>query len=155
MPTLSSEVREELKQVVRVAGSILANPIDASNLTTPEAITATMRIVSRLPDINMLVYHLGFHPIGNWGGGRFSSSSFLEPAIDGMKQVRQESGKPVLMVMRPGLKLEDMKEFLAVQEAFVSAGFPVFHSLGQAARAMSRVIAWNLRGAARQSRPLN
>ncbi len=155
MPTLSSEVREELKQVVRVAGSILANPIDASNLTTPEAITATMRIVSRLPDINMLVYHLGFHPIGNWGGGRFSSSSFLEPAIDGMKQVRQESGKPVLMVMRPGLNLEDMKEFLAVQEAFVSAGFPVFHSLGQAARAMSRVIAWNLRGAARQSRPLN
>ena len=143
MPVLSSEVREELKQVLRVAGSILTNPIDASNLTTPEAIKATMRIVSRLPDINMFVYHLGFHPIGSWGGGRFSSPSFLEPAIDGMKQVQQESGKPVLMVMRPGLNMEDMKEFLGAQEAFVNAGFPVFYSLGQAARAMSRVIAWN------------
>ena len=145
MPVLSSEVRDELKQVVRVAGSILANPIDASNLTTPDAITATMRIVSRLPDINMLVYHLWFHPIGSWGGGRFSAPSFLEPAIDGMKQVQQESGKPVLMVMRPGLNLEDMKEFLAAQEAYVNAGFPVFYSLGQAARAMSRVISWNRR----------
>jgi len=143
MPVLSSEVREELKQVLRVAGSILTNPIDASNLTTPDAITATMRIVSRLPDINMLVYHLGFHPIGSWGGGRFSSPSFLEPAIDGMKQVQQESGKPVLMVMRPGMNLENMKEFLATQEAFVNAGFPVFYSLDQAARAMSRVITWN------------
>jgi hypothetical protein len=60
-----------------------------------------------------------------------------------MKQVQDESSKPVIMVMRPGLNMEDMKEFLGAQEAFVSAGFPVFYSLGQAARAMSRVIAWN------------
>jgi acyl-CoA synthetase (NDP forming) len=145
MPNLSSEVRDELKQVLRVVGSILANPIDASNLTNPETIKATMRIVSRLPDINMLIYHLGFHPIGSWGGGRFSSPSFFKPAINGMKEVQKESGKPVLMVMRPGLNLEDMKEFLATQEAFTNAGFPVFYSLGQAARAMSRVIAWNRR----------
>jgi acyl-CoA synthetase (NDP forming) len=143
MPNLAPEVRDELKQVLRVAGSILANPIDASNLTNPETIKATMRIVSRLPDINMFVYHLGFHPIGSWGGGRFSSPSFFEPAIDGMKQIQQESGKPVLMVMRPGLNIEDMKEFLGTQEAFVNAGFPVFYSLGQAARAMSKVISWS------------
>jgi acyl-CoA synthetase (NDP forming) len=148
MPSLPSELRDELKQVLHVVGSILANPIDASNLTDPKTITAVMRIVSRLPDINMFIYHLGFHPIGGWGGGRFSSPSFFEPAIAGMKQVQHESGKPVLMVMRPGLNLENMKEFLVTQEAFVSAGFPVFYSLGQAARAMSRVIAWNHRKSA-------
>jgi hypothetical protein len=60
-----------------------------------------------------------------------------------MRQVQDESGKPVIMVIRPGLNMEDMKEFLGAQEAFVNAGFPVFYSLGQAARAMSRVIAWN------------
>jgi len=143
MPKLPEEAREELKQVLNVAGSILANPIDAGNLTTPKAIAATLHIVSKLPDIHMLIYHLGFHPIGSWGGGRFSSSSFLEPTINSMKQVQQESGKPILTVMRPGLNMEDMKEFLSAQEAFVSAGLPVFHSLRQAAGAMSRVIAWN------------
>jgi acyl-CoA synthetase (NDP forming) len=143
MPKLPEETREELKKVLSVAGSILANPIDASNLATHEAIVATMRIVSQLPDIHMLIYHLGFHPISSWGGGRFSSSSFLKPTVEGIKQVHQTSGKPVLMVLRPGLNLEDMKEFLAAQEAFVSAGLPVFHSLRQAAGAMSRVIAWN------------
>jgi hypothetical protein len=36
-----------------------------------------------------------------------------------------------------------MPDFLAAQEAFVKAGFPVFHSLRQAAKAMARVVAWN------------
>jgi hypothetical protein len=35
-----------------------------------------------------------------------------------------------------------MKEFLVVQEAFVKAGFPVFHSMRKLARAVARVIAW-------------
>jgi hypothetical protein len=51
--------------------------------------------------------------------------------------------------MRPELNIEDMKEFLGTQEAFVNAGFPVFYSLGQAARAMSKVIAWNRRSQVR------
>jgi len=36
-----------------------------------------------------------------------------------------------------------MKDFLTVQEAFVAAGLPVFHSLRQVAKAMARVVAWN------------
>jgi len=36
-----------------------------------------------------------------------------------------------------------MTEFLAAQQAFVKAGFPIFYSMRQLARAMVRVIAWN------------
>jgi hypothetical protein len=36
-----------------------------------------------------------------------------------------------------------MTEFLAAQQAFVEAGFPIFYSMRLLARAMVRVIAWN------------
>jgi hypothetical protein len=35
-----------------------------------------------------------------------------------------------------------MKEFLAVQEAFVEAEFSVFHSMRKLARSVARVIEW-------------
>ena len=36
-----------------------------------------------------------------------------------------------------------MKDFFAAQDAFVEAGFPVFHSLTKLAKAATRVVAWN------------
>ena len=142
LPPFSPEVQTELKQFLPLAGSIFSNPVDAPNLASPEAISATMHVVSKIPDIHMLVYHLGFHPISSWGGGRFSSAAFLQPTINTLTQVQRATGKPTLLALYPVLDLDRMKEFLAAQEAFVEAGFPVFHSLRAAARAMSRVIAW-------------
>ena len=143
LPHLSPEVQTELKQFLPLAGSIFGNPVDAGNLAFPEAILATMRVVGKVPDIHMLVYHMGFHPISRWGGGRFSSAAFLQPAIDAMRQAQRATGKPVLLALRPAPDLDGMKDFLSVQEAFVAAGFPVFPSLRQVAKAMARVVAWN------------
>jgi len=39
--------------------------------------------------------------------------------------------------------LEGMQEFLIAQEVFVENGFPVFHHMGDLARAMRRVITWS------------
>lgn len=143
LPQLSPEVQAELKQYLPLAGSIFSNPLDTPNLASPEAISVAMRVLGKVPDIDMLVYHLGFHPISRWGGGRFSSPAFLQPVIAALMEVRQTTGKPVLMVLNPALDLNEMKDFLAAQEAFVAAGLPVFHSLRQVARAMARVVAWS------------
>ncbi len=143
MPHLSPEVQTELKQSLPLAGSIFGNPVDTPNMVTPEAIAIAMRVLSKVPDIDILVYHIGFHPISSWGGGRFTSPTFLEPVIDTLTQVQQSTGKSIMLVLRPALDLDRMKEFLGTQEAFVEAGFPVFHSLRQAARAMAHVVAWN------------
>ena len=91
----------------------------------------------------MLVYHLGFHPIGSWGFGLFSSPEFLDTIIGLFNEAIQKSGKPILMALRPPLDLNATKEFLVAQAAFVKAGFPVFHSMRHLARAMKRLVAWN------------
>jgi len=143
MPRLSPEVQAELRQFLPLPGAIFGNPVDATTLTSPEAISATMRVLGNVPDIHMLIYHLGFHPASRWGDGRLSLATFLQPAIDALTQAQQATGKPVLLALRPAPDLGGMKDFLAAQEAFVGAGFPVFHSLRQAAKAMARVVAWN------------
>jgi hypothetical protein len=66
----------------------------------------------------------------------------LEPVVTSVTEVVQATGKPVLLALRPPLDAEGLEEFLAVQTALVEAGLPVFHSLGEAAKAMSRVVNW-------------
>ena len=143
LPHLPPEVQAELRQFLPLAGSIFGNPVDAPNLASPEAISATMHVLGKVADIHMLVYHLGFHPISRWAPGRFSSAAFLKPVIDALVKTHQMSGKPVLLALCPAPELGGMEEFLATQEAFVEAGFPVFNSLRQAAKAMARVVVWN------------
>jgi acyl-CoA synthetase (NDP forming) len=143
VPHLSSEVQTQLRQFLPLAGSIFGNPIDAPNLTVPEAISATMRLLGQVTDIHMLLYHMGFHPISRWGDGRRSWAPLLGPMAEALLQAQQATGKPVMVALCPPPDIAGMPDFLAAQEAFVKAGFPVFHSLRQAARAMARVVAWN------------
>jgi acyl-CoA synthetase (NDP forming) len=143
LPHLSAEVQEQLRKHLPLAGSIFSNPLDTPNLATPEAISTALRIVSESPDVHMILYHLGFHPISQWGFGRFSSPSFVDPVIASITEVTAATGKPVLLALRPPLALNGMEEFLATQAAFVNAGLPVFHSLRSGAQAMSRVVAWS------------
>ena len=143
LPHLSSEVQAELRRHLPLAGSIFSNPVDTPDLATPRAISTAVRVLSEAPEIHMIIYHLGFHPISQWGLGRFSSPAFLEPVITSLTEATKASGKPVLLALRPPLQLNGMEEFVAAQAAFVNAGLPVFHSLRGGARAMSRAVTWS------------
>jgi len=143
VPCLSPGVQAELKQSLPVAGSIFANPLDTPNLIVPEAISTATQVLGRVPEIHMLIYHLGFHPISRWGLGRLSPENFVKPVVGVMKEAQRKTGKPILLALRPPQGLDGMMEFLAAQKAFVEAGFPVFYSMRHLARAMVRVIAWN------------
>lgn len=142
LPCLSPEVQAELKQSLPVCGGGFNNPVDATNLVSPEAIYTTLRVLGKVSNIHTLIYHLGFHPLSRWGSGKLSSPTYLKAAIDALTQAQQATGKPVMLALRPAPDLAGMKDFLAVQEAFAKARFPIFPSLGRAARAIARVVAW-------------
>jgi len=142
LPRFAQDTQNELLKGLPLAGSILVNPLDTPNLTSPEAIEHALGVLLKLPDIHMAFYHLGFHPIGSWGQGRFSVSSYLEQVIHVMVSARKLHGKPLLIALRPALDLQGMEEFLSVQSAFVDAEFPVFYSLGQGAKAVAQIVDW-------------
>jgi hypothetical protein len=91
----------------------------------------------------MLVYHLGFHPISRWGINTLrSGNNYQQKIVDSLTLARKQTGKPVLIALRPPRDLAGMDEFLKVQSSLVKEGFPVFYSLESLAKAMSKVIAW-------------
>ncbi|MFC2070849.1 CoA-binding protein [Chloroflexota bacterium] len=143
LPNLSPEVEVELRQLLPIAGTIFSNPLDSLFLMSPEGLLASLRVLGKLPYIHMFVYHMGFHPATRWDDGRFSSADFLQPTIDSLTTAMKVTSRPIVIVLRPPPGLSGMKDFLTVQEAFVDARFPVFHSLRQVAKAMARVVAWN------------
>ncbi|MBI2287545.1 MAG: CoA-binding protein [Chloroflexi bacterium] len=152
LPPFSPEAQSELKGFLPLAGSIFSNPLDADTIYSPKNIAAALRVVGRVPDVHMLIYHLGFHPVSRWRGGRFSAETYLKPVSDAIRELQQTTGKPVLLALRPPPDLESMKEFLTAQEAFVAAGLPVFHSMRRTARAIARLVAWRQ---TQNSLPLN
>jgi acyl-CoA synthetase (NDP forming) len=158
LPQLSAGAQDELKKVLPVDGSIFSNPLDTPNMASPEAISAAMPIIGKVPDIHMLFYHMGFHPISRWGINRFISDSYPQKLAQSLQNAKKTMDKPVLLALRPPGDLPGMEEFLSVQAAAVTAKFPVFHSLDGLAMAMSRIVAWRrncLHDAALQNRVIS
>jgi acyl-CoA synthetase (NDP forming) len=143
LPCLPPQIQAKLKKFLPIVGGIFGNPVDATNLLSPDAIFNTMRVLGKVPSIHMLLYHLGFHPVSRWGQGRLSSAAFLQPAIKALTNAHRETGKPVLLVLHPASNLDRIEDFLGAEEGFAAAGLPVFHSLYHAAIAMARVVSWN------------
>ena len=142
LPPLSNNAQDELKKVLPVDGSIFTNPLDTPNMSTPEAISAAMAIMGKIPEIHTLFYHMGFHPISRWGINRFLADNYAERLAESLVEARKASAKPILLALRPPVDLAGMEEFLEVQKAAVEAELPVFYSLDNLAMAMARVVDW-------------
>ncbi|MBN1381828.1 MAG: CoA-binding protein [Deltaproteobacteria bacterium] len=142
LPPLSPELRAELNKILPTAGAIFSNPLDATNIVQPDVMYGAMKILGGSPSIHMMLYHMGFHPVTQWGNGRFANAAFLNPAAEALRKVHEETNKPVLLALGPPSDPTGAEEMFKVQEAFVGAGLPCFHSLEKAALAMLRVENW-------------
>ncbi len=145
LPLMPPDTQEALKKVLPVDGSIFSNPLDTPNMASPEAIALALPIIGKVPDIHILFYHMGFHPISRWGLNRFRTEGFARQLARFLAEAKKTMDKPVLLALRPPVDLAGMEEFLGVQAEAVKAGFPVFYSLDGLAMAMSRVLAWRRR----------
>ncbi|MBU4315634.1 MAG: CoA-binding protein [Proteobacteria bacterium] len=152
LPALSPDTQQELKKVLPVDGSIFANPLDTPNMASPAAIQQALAIMGKMPEVHMMAYHQGFHPISRWGMNRFSSNEFKRDFVAALLNAERENGKPVFAVLRPPMDLSGMEEFLDVSSALVKAKLPVFYDLEKFAKALSRVVNWKKR---QQSPPPN
>jgi acetate---CoA ligase (ADP-forming) len=147
VPGFSAATRSELKGFLDYAGAIFANPLDATNLVVPDIIYRTLRVIGKDPEIDMMMYQMGFHPTTKLGDGRFLGE-FSQHAPEALHKASVELGKPVLMALGPGPDKVGMDEFLGLQDAFVKANVAIFHSIEKAALAMSRVVRWHKKFAA-------
>lgn len=142
LSALTPDVQAQLKDLLPNAGAIFTNPLDATNLMYPDVIYKTLKVIGGSPRIDMIMYHMGFHPATRWGEGIYSSEFFLKPAAEALHKAHGEINKPVLLALGPASDMVGMEEMLKVQEAFIHQGLPVFRSIEKAALAMARVEEW-------------
>jgi acyl-CoA synthetase (NDP forming) len=142
LSALTPEVRSQLKDLLPNAGAIFTNPLDATNLVYPDVIYKTLKVVGGSQRVDMIMYHMGFHPATRWGEGIYSSDFFLRPAAEALHKAHDEIGKPLLLALGPASDMVGMEEMLKVQAAFIKEGLPVFRSIEKTALAMARVEAW-------------
>lgn len=142
---LSSDINMELRIFLPTAGAIFTNPLDATNLTLPPIIYKTLKVLAKSPDINMMLYHMGFHPLTRWGDGLLSNDSYLEQVVESIRKANVETSKPVLLALGPASDKQGMEEMLKVRDAFVRRGVPVFHGIAGVALSLSRLVDWHKR----------
>jgi len=148
LAALTPDVQAQLKSLLPNDGGIFTNPLDATNLIYPDVIYNTLKVIGGSPRIDMIMYHMGFHPVTRWGEGIYSSEFFLGPASEALHKSHGEINKPVLMALGQASDMVGMEEMLKVQAAFVGVGLPVFRSIEKGGLAMARVEAWRRRFAA-------
>ena len=142
LPPISPALHQELSRFLPTAGAIFSNPLDASNILSPDIIYQTLKALGGSEDVHMLLYHMGLHPVTRWGYGIYAPEFFSKPASEAFSKAHAETGKPVFLILGPPSDPKGAEEMFKIQEVFVKAGLPVFHSMEKFALAMARILTW-------------
>jgi acyl-CoA synthetase (NDP forming) len=144
LPSLSAKTLGKLRGFLHSAGAIFTNPLDATNLILTDIIYETLNVLGKAPEIDSMMYQMGFHPSTKLGDGRFPGK-FRQKLAEAVHKASTEVHKPVFVALGTAPDKVGMEDFLDLQDAFVKARVPVFHSIEKAALAMARVVQWRRR----------
>ena len=144
-PPLPELTQAELGELVPIAGTSIRNPIDATSISEPIKLEQILRIAGQAENIDVVMYHMNI----GWGW-RLSSPTTteidtnrrIEMMVEQIIQSRQETGKPIVVVLRTPLDTRGMERTVLFQEKCCQAGCPVYPTIPRAANAVAKLLAW-------------
>jgi len=139
VPPLPQETKAELKMFTPKAGTSINNPIDSSMMFSPEECYRTIEITAACPEIDLLILYL----LLDWPLRDGEGLNMVNAVIDSMIRAGKASKKPMAIVLNSSGALPAWQGLLQLQGKCLSAGFPVFHSVGSTALALSRFIGYH------------
>ncbi|MDY7019598.1 MAG: CoA-binding protein [Chloroflexota bacterium] len=139
VPPLPQELRSQIEEFTPLAGNILRNPIDYSQVMESDKMVKLIDIISEWDEIDILVEFLRLTQAPP------SAKATRAQTIEKMFEVSKTASKPVATVIEPGILPEEAKEsFIAIQK-LVSLGLPVYYSFTSAANALSVYLSYQER----------
>lgn len=143
VPLLPRELQEELREVVPLVGRSTRNPVDGQReVFDAESVLEIWRRVARYEGIDFILHHMGFNILYGWREGQPLYMAPLEEIWRACQAAREVVAKPIVLALRPPLDPEEHREFLTFQRRVTEAGYPLYYSVGAAARAIARLWAW-------------
>jgi acyl-CoA synthetase (NDP forming) len=149
VPRFSRETLEALRQLIPIAGTSIANPLDAwpiyYNVSSSGNLADIIRIVSSDRGIHALAFQFDqFRYLRRILGK--GVEAHMDPLIDlmveGCRYAREKEGKTVLISipLDPYLEDEEERHFnLMIRNAFTAEGFPVYSNLEGAIKTLSNL----------------
>lgn len=138
VPALLPETQEALARVTAEAGTSIRNPIDTTSLWEEKGFESTLMPAAMAPNIDAILYHTSF---GSNGSSRVRNirDNFIRQA-DGLKNVQESSGKPVVVAIRPATTTEGFQQSIEFQEYCWRNGLAVYPSVARAASGLSNML---------------
>ena len=139
VPALPQETRAELKKFTPKAGTSTTNPIDSLMMFSPEECYKTIEIAASCPKIDLLILYI----LLDWPLRDPKGLEMVEAVADSMIRAGKATEKPMAIVLNTSGALPAWQGLLQLQGKCLKAGFPVFHTMGGAALAISRFIQYH------------
>ena len=141
MPTLPAHIMQKLESIHTIkAGRIFGNPLDI-NFPTAEIILNSVKTIADCKQIDLLLIHMGFD---SWGlSNEIDRKNMLAPYVQSIFNLKKLINKPLVVVLH-SLVTDEAKQFTT--EAYMrlrKAGFPMYTSIRQAAKAINKFIQYH------------
>jgi acyl-CoA synthetase (NDP forming) len=137
VPSLPQEIKERLGNSALAPGSIFKNPIDiVGNFTHPGEVDHIIRTVADWAEVDFLIFHF----LLGVGGFGLKDLMLYRSTFQEVLATAKELNKPVVFVLSSVNLPFWQEEAFQFQQELLTAGFPVYHSAGQAAQAMNRLF---------------
>ena len=135
VPSIPQEMRDRIREFTPIAGNILRNPIDYSqNMTEPEKLLKTIRIISQWEEIDFLILFLELAWV------ELDEMEHIYKIIDGMLAESRAALKPIAIVVQTDISPEQAKKAYSFIEKCVSTELPIYYSFASAANAINVVL---------------
>ena len=146
LPPLLPETQEALAKVTHEAGTSIRNPIDTTSLWEDEGFEATLMPPASAPNVDVLLYHTSFG--GGGPSARFTDvRGRMARQAETLARIQRESGKPVVVAIRPATTGEGFEQSADFQELCWRNGLATFPSIARAGHALANLLEWQRRQA--------
>ncbi len=150
VPRFSRETIQSLRALVPLAGTSIANPLDAwpifySVSPSDKNMADIIQIVSSDRNIHSLVFQFDqFRYLRRILGQKVEAhmKRLIDLMVEGCRRCREKEKKPVLVTVSLDPYLEDQGDRhynLMIKRAFAAEGFPVYSSMDAAIKALSNL----------------
>ena len=140
VPKLSEHSYEQLGEFFNVIGGSYRNPFDMVNTIgqagDAENLKRIMQILEEDPNIDGMVYEFTANFFATFWKDQ---PGLFDEMMTTLDEFRTRTGLPLVTVMHPGHKDEDV---IPLRDDVISRGFAVYASFDRAALALSRVVGY-------------
>ncbi len=141
LPTISEHIQREIRTFIRVAGTIVLNPVDVGmQARGPEDILHVLELLAEDPGIDIIIV------VAHSFMARFVGRRWANRMQEGMVEFGQslQQRKPFCVAMRnPAENLEAERARLRITKRFIDAGIPVFKNVERASRALQKFTSYH------------